>query len=538
MEFSEAEGETLRAQPARAAVVAAPLPLRRPLAFALAIASGLLYYLAFPGVGLWPLGFVSLAPLLLSVRSQRPVVAAALGLTAGTTTTFLGFFWLLGLLRQFSGFPTAVCVALLVLLSVAQGGRAALLGVSTTWIDRKGWPHWVALLLAFVLAETAYPLLFPWYFGAVVHEWPRFIQLADIGGPVLLSVQLLVPNMVLADFAWRLLRRVPLPTRRYAVITGLALLLPLVYGSVRVALVDAAVRRAPTAKLGIVQGNVPMDLAPGNAYRQKFEQQLAMTEQLQGQGAELVIWPESAFLYALPADAPAPVLKRLLAGRVQVPLLVGALLEEDRNPHPRVFNSALATDHAGNVVGRYDKRHLLPFGEYLPFGETFPVLYELSPGSGRISPGSSPAPLPFEGRRIAVLICYEDVLPNVVVDAVRHGTPHLLVNLTNDAWFGNTHEPWAHLALAKLRAVEHHRFLVRATTTGVSAVIDPVGRLTAATGTFVEASILERVAWLHGDTVYGWWGNGPWYLVCLLAVGACVFGPSSLRSLRSGMLRS
>ncbi len=151
-----------------------------------------------------------------------------------------------------------------------------------------------------------------------------------------------------------------------------------------------------------------------------------------------------------------------------------------------LFNSAIAgggSSTEGEIEGRYDKEYLLTFGEYLPFGETFTILYKWSPNSGHFSPGKSLDPLVLdvhgEKHLVTALICYEDILPRFTNDAVRHGDPDLLVNITNDAWFGDTAEPWEHLALAQLRAVEHRRYFVRGTNSGVSAVIDPVGRVVA-----------------------------------------------------------
>jgi apolipoprotein N-acyltransferase len=108
---------------------------------------------------------------------------------------------------------------------------------------------------------------------------------------------------------------------------------------------------------------------------------------------------------------------------------------------------------------------------------------------------------------------------------VRNGNPDLLANLTNDAWFGDSTEPWIHLALAKLRAVEHRRYFVRSTNSGVSAIIDPVGRVVAHTGTFRAESLAGEVAWLRGGTVYGTLGDGPFWLATLAAVYAAVRRP-------------
>ncbi|MEJ2436268.1 MAG: nitrilase-related carbon-nitrogen hydrolase, partial [Pseudolabrys sp.] len=120
--------------------------------------------------------------------------------------------------------------------------------------------------------------------------------------------------------------------------------------------------------------------------------------------------------------------------------------------------------------------------------------------------------------KIAVFICYEDIIPSFVNSIVAAGDPDLLVNMTNDAWFGDSTEPWIHLALAELRAVEHRRFLVRSTNSGVSAIVDPVGRVIAHTGTFRPEAIAAEVAWLRPTTVYGVIGNGPWWVLSAAAI--------------------
>jgi apolipoprotein N-acyltransferase len=114
------------------------------------------------------------------------------------------------------------------------------------------------------------------------------------------------------------------------------------------------------------------------------------------------------------------------------------------------------------------------------------------------------------------LVCYEDVLPGFTRQAVREGDPHLLVNVTNDAWFGDTHEPWIHLALAKFRAVEHHRALVRSTNSGVSAMVDPVGRVLGEVGVFERGELYEELPLLQGTTLYAHVGDWPGMAALLL----------------------
>jgi apolipoprotein N-acyltransferase len=209
------------------------------------------------------------------------------------------------------------------------------------------------------------------------------------------------------------------------------------------------------------------------------------------------------------------------------------------------FNVALSTNEAGEITARYDKEYLLQFGEHLPFGEMFPILHKWSPNSGSFTPGTQLDPLLLTVRqathKVAVLICYEDIIPAFTNALVGATDPDLLVNITNDAWFGATTEPWEHLALAQLRAVEHRRFLVRSTNSGVSAVVDPVGRLVAHTevrdvqqGSADGADdLIATVRWMHtGKTVYEILGDSLYWLITA-ALAVAVFVRKSVFSGKS-----
>jgi hypothetical protein len=157
-----------------------------------------------------------------------------------------------------------------------------------------------------------------------------------------------------------------------------------------------------------------------------------------------------------------------------------------------------------------------------------PKLYDWSPNSGHFTPGKiiDPLPITINGMThpVSVLICYEDILPSFTNKVVAHAKPELLVNMSNDAWFGDTAEPWEHVALAQLRAVEHRRYLVRSTNSGVSAVVDPVGRVIVHGGTFDAEALDAIVHWQQTSTVYETLGDVPWYLLTVLLL-ACAFVP-------------
>lgn len=185
------------------------------------------------------------------------------------------------------------------------------------------------------------------------------------------------------------------------------------------------------------------------------------------------------------------------------PVLFGALLYEmdGRTGRRLLFNSALLVDARGRVMGRYDKNYLLMFGEYIPLGDKFPFLYDWIPEAGRFEAGTTVETFDLNGIQIGVMICYEDILPRFTRRLATKKT-HLLVNVTNDAWFGKTSEPYHHLALATMRSIETRRSMVRSTNTGVSAFIDPAGRIRKQTDLDNAEVLVDDVPLMDLDPVY------------------------------------
>lgn len=529
--------------PARAMTIDVGAPLvRGRLAEAGAVLSGLLYFLAFAGFDVWPLTFVALVPLYVSLFGQTPKRATWLGFLCGLGMNLGGFYWLLNMLRTFSGFPVALCLVFVVIICSYQAGRLALMGWLHGRATARGWSAPLVFAGAFAASELLYPLLFPWYYAATVHKLPVLMQLADVGGPILVGLVIVAVNLAIAEPLRAHLaaargaaperapggseQRPALALDKRVIGAGvLALLVALVYGAARIAMVKAAVEKAEPVHVGFVQGNMGLMQKredPGEGLRRHRR----LTADLRAKGVDFVVWSESSVTFAVPEElgTKGHFFRDRFAASLGVPTIFGAVLFRVDPDRERWFNTAIATDARGEVTGRYDKQFLLAFGEYLPFGDTFPILYKWSPHSGRFSPGTSfdPVDVDIKGKKhkVTVLICYEDILPSFTNRAVAHADPELLVNITNDAWFGDTTEPWEHLALAKFRAIEHRRFLVRSTNSGVSAIVDPVGGVITNTKTFVVDAQEGVVRWMRGKTVYEVVGDAPWYLVSLGVVVA------------------
>jgi apolipoprotein N-acyltransferase len=535
-ESAETHGPASRRQPAGAARSRAQpvlpalgtLPLPPPLAYSGAFLSGLLYWLAFAGMDVWPLAFVAWVPLIVAMHRQTARTAMLLGWLAGVTMNVAGFFWLQTMLRTFSGFPAPVCFLFVLIVCAYQGGRIGFLGWMSGRASARGWPSRLVFAAAFAASELLYPLLFPWYYAATVHQVAVLTQLAEVGGPILVGLVLVAANIAIAEpIVARAERRTP--DVGPLAVGVIAVAFTCCYGVLRVGAVDAMTQAAPAATVGVVQANMGL-MEKRVSFDEGLQRHLDASAALeQGRHVDFVVWSETSAMRAVHDESYRQELRAGVARRIGAPAIFGAVVVRRVSDERQyvLYNAAVSSDDAGNVLGRYDKQYLLTFGEYLPFGETFPVLYTWSPNSGHFTPGTSLDPLIVDvhgvKHPVTTLICYEDILPRFTNDAVRHAKPELLVNMTNDAWFGDTTEPWEHLALAQLRAVEHRRYLVRGTNSGVSAVVDPVGRVIARSGTFRQDTVAATIHWMQSRTVYEIVGDWPWLIVSLgLLVGCFV----------------
>jgi apolipoprotein N-acyltransferase len=237
---------------------------------------------------------------------------------------------------------------------------------------------------------------------------------------------------------------------------------------------------APKIKVGIVQPNLAPDQkgveTPNLMSKQLADLQLRSAE-LEAAGADLIVWPENSYPFLISRRATSDRIEQY-PGRIQrgfaTPLLMGAETYDPTNRGGYTYNTALMLDRSGKFTAKFDKIFLVIFSEYIPGLETFPWIRKFLPKAAEhLAHGKDIVTFPYQttdGRewRLGPMICYEDTLPSFGRKlAPMH--PHLLVNITNDAWFGDTSEPWQHLALSVYRSVELRTELVRAVNTGVAA---------------------------------------------------------------------
>ncbi len=490
----------------------APQDNNRTRAYAWAVLGGVLYFLGWAGFGYWPLALFSLVPLwvALELSIERPW-HDALGVSwvYGIVMVAGGYHWLVPFFEVFSGYGSFASVGFWLAFSTFIGAQYGVYGLLYAWLRRRGWSVTLAALPTLVAAEWLYPKLFPVYLANSFSQLPALVQVADLGGPLLVTAVATMVNLTVFE-TWRWRRGVRAAPRAVWGATIFSVGLTVAYAMIRIPQVEATMASAPPFRVGVVQVNMGIfdkrsDAAEG--HRRHLEQ----SRELETEGElDLIVWPESAYVRSLSREL--PISGDSVRKDLRTPILFGGLSREYGDGRSKLFNTAFMMGADGVIRSTYDKTYLLMFGEYLPLGEKFPVLYDLSPNSGRFTPGSHVNALQLGEWRISTPVCYEDVLPAFTRTMVREANPHVLINLTNDSWFGDSQEPWIHLVLAQFRAIEHRRYVVRATNSGISAVIDPVGRIVAQTGVLTRESLRYEIQMMEGQTIYARIGDWPGWL--------------------------
>ena len=469
--------------------------MRPRTAVVAALASGLLLAASFPVPGWAVLGWVALVPLLVAIEGAHPASAFGIGWLAGFAFFLVSFDWVPGTIVRATGTSAALAGLPLLALSAALAVYVAVFSAGVARLSERlpGAETWMTPLLWASLEwlRSSWPLPCPWnLLGYSELSVLPLVQIADLTGiygvgALIVAVNGALASAVLGRRGWR--------TR-----LGFALALSLAaygYGTTRLTQVRAAAA-THRVRVGIVQPAVDPNQKWDPARRESV---VALQEELSrealGRGAELIVWPEASVPYVFAADefyardAARFAADRHLRDRMHsfvaaagVPLLFGgpALVVHPfgRGEAWNSLNRSVLLLPNGGVAAVYDKMILVPFGEYVPWPRMLSFVDKLVPGVGSFVPGTRPTLFSLGDARFGVLICYEAIFPDFVRRFVDRGA-ELLVNQTNDAWFGDTGAPHQHLAMAVVRAIENRVPLVRVANTGVSAVVGPDGSIAA-----------------------------------------------------------
>src|SRR6476469_325517 len=488
--------------------------------------TGVLSPLCFPNFDLGWLAWIFHVPLHVAIDEVPPRRAFWLGWMAGLIG-FMGIMsWVVTAMHMYGKMPLLWSYVALTLLSAYLGLYVAVYAVTVTCL-RRALSHNAILAAPFVWVTLEFirTLLFsglPWaLLGYSQSEWLAAIQIADLSGVYGVSFVIVLTNVALAEMiGWTIRKYRTLPLRQPIssfpwlppTAAVLIVMLTITYGFGRL---NASETLPRTLTVGLVQANIDQAHKWDAAYRQETLDRYARLTGEAAHKTDLIVWPEAAtpFLFEQEPEYRGEV--EALIRRHEVPLLFGSpALRYYANGKPYLMNSAYLFSPEGRILGRYDKRHLVPFGEYIPLKSVLFFLDKLVEGIGDFESGTVPTvlslpakpddasgPVPGIPARFGVVICFEVIFPNLVREFVRDGAD-FMVTITNDAWFGNSAAPYQHFGMVVLRAVENHVAFARAANTGISGFIDPSGRILNASPIFTEQAMIGRIPVRNTPTFY------------------------------------
>ncbi|WJR82001.1 apolipoprotein N-acyltransferase [Bradyrhizobium sp. NP1] len=492
---------------------------------AVAFLAGALSVLAMAPFNAWPVLLVTFPVMVWLIDGAgagkwRGVPAAAMsGYWFGLGYFVFGLYWI--------GYAFLVDAATFAwLMPFAIFGLPAYLALFTAFsfaLARLIWPRDVARVIALAACLTIGEWLrgqlltgFPWnafgYALAAPLPFAQTASLVGLWGLTFLAVAIFASPAVLIEGASRGRRPWIAPLAALIVLVAMG-----AFGAIRLSQHPTAV--VANVKLRLMQPDLQQDEKFNySAKAAVMRRYLTLSDRASGpqstgvRDVNILIWPESAFPFFLTRepDAMAQIAALLPKGTV---LITGSVRAPDLPPGTRItraYNSIYVIDHDGNVLSIYDKLHLVPFGEFLPFQNLMEKVgfEQLTKVQGGFIPGTIRRPLPLPNAPSALpLICYEAVFPADI--ATQGERPGWIVNLTNDGWFGISTGPYQHLAQARLRAIEQGLPVVRAANTGISAVLDPVGRIVARLGLGVEGVLDSTLPTTIAPTLYARFGDIP-----------------------------
>ena len=419
---------------------------------------------------------------------------------AGCITYIGGFFWLYSTIKDFGGFPVIAAAPIFLLFVCGSAVQFLIWAFSfqhlPTWCARWG----LRTAVAWLIAHHFWIKIFPWDFGhtqLAFLPFAHFAQFAGVTGVTFLMMW--AAETIVAR------KTTSLGAKVVAVV---ALGTVLIHGkAAEVTFTEQSASQGKPLQTYLVQGNVSLHRKHDITYfTVNREQYLTLSAKALGHAGRdaLVIWPESTITHFIPAstrDATASkVLPFLNNGSA---FLVGALTYSSRTEY---HNSSVLIRPDGSVAEPYHKMILMPFGEYTPLSSFIPFLKDINSTAGQFTAGTSPAVLSFPlsngtDVKLSPLICYEDIVPSIARDAVNKGA-ELLINQTNDAWFGDTVAPYQHHIIAAFRAIETDRYLLRSTNTGLTAIVDPLGRTLASLLPYTEGILPMEISLRDTRTVF------------------------------------
>ena len=486
--------------------------------FFLAALSGVLLTGAFPKIGMDWLAWFALLPLLLAIANLSVKESFRIGFIAGLIHYLTLLYWVVPVMRIYGYLPFYLSIVILFLFAAVLALFPAFFCMALTAVGGTPLRCLVSIPLLWVALEYIRSFVFtgfPW--EMLGHsQYPRLhlIQIADLVGAYGISFLIALSNtavflamMFFTRKSWQD-RRISKSVLIGAVMLLVAgLLLTLIYGSRRIKTTDRLAAASPKARIAVIQPNIDQAVKWDPAFQAatvKTNNRLSFAAK--PENPDLIVWPESATPFYLFYDKDPT--QRVMEGIEQneADFIIGSPSFDREAGNIVYYNSAYLIQPKLKTISKYDKAHLVPYGEYVPFKHWLPFLGKVVAQVGDFQPGKPGKTMPWEKGAIGVQICYEIIFPELSRAMVKNNAV-LLINITNDAWFGTTGGPYQHFSMTVFRAVENRRALARAANTGISGFIDPAGRILSATPLLKEAVVTRTLPLISAKTFYTRFGD-------------------------------
>ncbi len=497
----------------------------------LAAASGLLLTGSFPKIGLDWLAWFALVPLLVALANLSARESFRIGFITGLIHYLTLLYWVVPVMRTYGYLPWYLSIAILFLFAAVLALFPAVFCMALATVARTPVRCLISVPLLWVALEYIRTFLFtgfPWaLLGHALYLRHHLIQIADLFGVYGVSFLIALSNAAIfvavthaRHKSWRNLP-VSRPLLFSAVgIFAAAVLATWIYGAGRIRTVDDLMAAAPTARIAVIQGNIDQAIKWDPAHQSAaIKKHLRLSHTVKSENPDLIVWPESATPFYLFFDERPTEMVMAGIERNGIDFLVGSPSVARQNEKTIYFNSAYLISPKIKKVSKYNKTHLVPYGEYVPFERWLPFLGKLVAQVGDFRPGKPGKTLPWKKDALGIQICYEVIFPGLSRELVQNGAT-LLINITNDAWFGTTSGPYQHFSMTIFRAVENRRAFARAANTGISGFIDPAGRILTSTRLLEETALVRPLPLLRQITFYTRYGD----LFALACLTGAVFG--------------
>lgn len=465
----------------------------KPPSLGYVVFSAFLLIFAFPFFNLFPLAWIGLLPLLYALQNRTPTQAFGAGFLFGLhfcalllysiiSITFYGYFLLITYLALFYAL-----FALFAVLARQYTPIPGFLAIPILWTfmeEAMSWGFFGFTLPHLVYSQTNFLPL---------------IQLASITGPGGVTFILVLINVLvyesLVSLKWK--RQLTFLFTTVVIILGVFFA-----GRAAIQPLDEDQDRQEGIKVGIVQGNIDQDIKWDATYREQvYKKYISLSRMANHLRPDLLIWPETSVPFHL-GDNPKD-LERIeeFCRTLDTYFFAGIPSRKFEEGKALTQNSAILFSPTGEQLAKYDKMHLVPFSEHIPFGEEIPLLARIMEEAGHFVAGEEMVIFPFPKAEFGTLICFESIFPSMSRELITAGADFLVI-ITNDAWFGTTTTTSQHAAVAVLRAVENRTWVARAANTGISMVIDPYGRVVEKRGMKVSATINATIYPLEEKSFY------------------------------------